>query len=268
MAKKKTISEEEHLRNNLQFEFKNISRKFNTIPNRIFKIGDMVEIGNLEYNHILEVYENGKFYKVLTTTPIIRYGKYEGQEFRIWYVTGTDMIAYRTPEERLTPPRFVKNEDIQFNFYSSQLRSLISSYYNFGIDTEPDYQRGIVWNHQQKVDLIDSIFNNIDIGKFVTIKREFKANQKSYEILDGKQRLLALIEFFEDRLLYNGLTYSQLNKKDQHHFENFKIDMAQTEPITDEQKYRYFLVLNTCGTPVDKNHLKKVEKMLKEKLNK
>jgi hypothetical protein len=36
--------------------------------------------------------------------------------------------------------------------------------------------------------------------------------------------------------------------------------------LTQEQKYRYFLKLNTTGMPVDKKHIKKVKKMWLEEL--
>ena len=50
--------------------------------------------------------------------------------------------------------------------------------------------------------LLDSIFKNIDIGKFVLIHlsdSEWVERGFGYEILDGKQRLSALIEFYENK---------------------------------------------------------------------
>ena len=53
--------------------------------------------------------------------------------------------------------------------------------------------------------------------------------------------------------------------RDQHHFEEYNISYAQTEPLTAKQKYRYFLNLNTNGTPVDPKHMEKVKGMLDKK---
>ena len=265
MAKKKTErSEVERMKSCLDGDLKKLQQYFHTIPNYRFNVGDRVEIGHLEYNHILEVYEDGRFYKVLTTTPIVKYGKYEGEEFRIWYVPGNRMLPYRTKEEMLSPPSFLENQDIQFRYYNTMIDSLISQFYDPGIDTEPDYQRDFVWTMEQKVALIDSIFKNIEIGKFTIIKRPFSVSEKAYEMLDGKQRLLTLIEFTEDRFTYNGYKFSELNSKDQNHLLNYSVSHGETDPLTDEQKYRYFLILNTAGTPMSKDQLKKVEEMYKK----
>ena len=73
--------------------------------------------------------------------------------------------------------------------------------------------RGNVWDIEDKVKLIDSIFNNIDVGKFAFIKVPYKDNSPSYECLDGKQRVTALIEFYEGRFEYKGLKYYHSNIK-------------------------------------------------------
>ena len=37
----------------------------------------------------------------------------------------------------------------------------------------PDYQRGLVWDEENKTLLLNSIFNNIEIGKFSFIKLNY-----------------------------------------------------------------------------------------------
>ena len=49
----------------------------------------------------------------------------------------------------------------------------------------PDYQRGYVWEQEDKELLLDSIFKNIDIGKFVFIRlsdSEWMERNFGYEI--------------------------------------------------------------------------------------
>jgi uncharacterized protein with ParB-like and HNH nuclease domain len=183
-----------------------------------------------------------------------------------WY----DFRSYKSPEQIKKIERLEQDDDIRFSYSQRDLSSLISMYLGkYGIDLNPEYQRGNVWKPYQKVDLIDSIFNNIDIGKFAVIKRPWGPDSskpmtpKLYEMLDGKQRLTAIIEFYLGLFTYKGKTYDQLGPLDQQHFKYYRISEAETEPLTDEQKYRYFLKLNTTGTPVDPDHMKKVEGMLK-----
>jgi len=48
------------------------------------------------------------------------------------------------------------------------------------IDLTPDYQRGNVWSDYQKVDLIDSIFNEIDIGKLLSLNIRYPREVNLY----------------------------------------------------------------------------------------
>lgn len=231
-------------------------------PTRIFKIGDRVKYGNWEWCHILESFDGGKFYKVLNITSDIQYGKCIGQKFEISYLAWTSLLPYRNSWETNEPLRLVKNEDLFLNYSQRQIISLIHLYYNPGLDLNPKYQRGNVWSITDKVLLIDSIFKNVDIGKFTIIRRPFSSNKKLYEILDGKQRINALIEFFEDRFTYNGLKFSELHWRDQYHFKDYSISYAESKPMSEKQKYRYFINLNVTGKPVDPAHIDYVKHLL------
>ena len=88
------------------------------------------------------------------------------------------------------------------------------------------------------------------------------------EVLDGKQRLTAIKEFWEDRFQYNGFYYSQLHPSDQSHFDGYLISMAEVSDPTKEQIYRYFLRLNTAGKPIAQSHLDKVAGLLHGEIQK
>jgi len=239
--------------------------------NRLLKVGDRVAIGNLKYNKVVEVLDSGKYVKIITINPEKAYGKFVGTNARIWYRLWVDCLPYRKPEDALKIPKLEKNKDLRLSYQQRQIESLLSSYYssNTGLDLNPDYQRGNIWTQEQKVDLINSIFNNVDIGKFAIIRRPFgEDHDKYYEVLDGKQRITALIEFYEDRFRYKGVLYSELSPYDRNHFDDFSVSYAETSPLTDEQKYRYFLNLNKSGSPVDPKHIEKVEKLLEGELKK
>jgi hypothetical protein len=86
------------------------------------------------------------------------------------------------------------------------------------IDLEPVYQRkGHVWNERQKQYLIDSILNGFDIPKlyvadFTFLNSELNTARKKYAVIDGKQRLLAIYDFFDDQLtLPKGFSYIEDN---------------------------------------------------------
>lgn len=233
-------------------------------PTRIYKIGDRVKYGNWNWCHILEVFDAGKYYKVAAITENIEYGNYKGENFKISYQAWTSLLPYRTLTEMNSPPFLQKNEDLFLNYSQRDISGIILMYFNPGLDLNPKYQRGNVWSKIDKILLIDSIFKNIDIGKFTIIRRNWAIETKSYEILDGKQRINALIEFYEDRFKYKGLKYSELHWRDQNHFKYYNISYAESKPMSEKQKYRYFLNLNVTGKPVDPKHIEHVKQLLKE----
>lgn len=53
---------------------------------------------------------------------------------------------------------------------------------------------------------------------FVFVQRDYGYKGKLYEIIDGKQRLTALLEFNEDRFQYNGYYFSELSNADKNKF--------------------------------------------------
>ena len=233
-------------------------------PTYFFKVGDRVKWGNWDWVAILEVHN--LYYKVFRVTKNIQYGEKKGAKFEIDYLLWTDIRPYRTKEQLVENPRLEENEDIQFSYSQREMRSLLNLNYNgSGLDLNPDYQRELVWTEDQKVALIDSIFRNIDIGKFTIIRRPFREHLiHYYEILDGKQRVRALMDFYECRFKYKGLTYNDLHWRDRIHFMGYSVSWAETEPLTDEQKYRYFLKLNVQGTPIAPEHIERVEKLLEK----
>ncbi len=59
-----------------------------------------------------------------------------------------------------------------------------------------EYQRGDIWKHSQKIELIRSIINRYSIGVLVLFVNE----HGQYEVLDGQQRLLAIHNYLLDKL--------------------------------------------------------------------
>jgi len=75
------------------------------------------------------------------------------------------------------------------------------NYHKDVIDFSPPYQRlGGLWNRKQKQLLVDSILNGFDIPKFYFqfMPPEYDGNFYNYAIIDGKQRIEAIIGFIND----------------------------------------------------------------------
>jgi hypothetical protein len=87
------------------------------------------------------------------------------------------------------------------------------------IDVKPEYQReGRLWSRADKAYLIDSILNGYDIPKIYIADFTVgvvKLNKKRlpYAIIDGKQRLEAIFEFFMGKLVLDEEFKFQQNPK-------------------------------------------------------
>ncbi len=66
------------------------------------------------------------------------------------------------------------------------------------IDSQPEYQRGLVWSVKQKQLLIDTILRDLDIPKLYFSSKNKEQTGFEYEVVDGQQRLSAIWEFAED----------------------------------------------------------------------
>lgn len=68
---------------------------------------------------------------------------------------------------------------------------------------DPEYQRRHRWNIQRKSRLIESFLMNVPVPPVFL----YECDLARYEVMDGKQRLTALKEFYEDKFALKGLEY-------------------------------------------------------------
>jgi len=264
MVKKKNIEELAHQRLHTSIDDIKKLIDMGSIPKnatRKFKVGDSVKIGALKNIIVTEVLFNGLAY-------VIHYD-YMGTEYgqpsrKIGDGVWSWLDVFPTTSFSDGVPMRIK-DDIIINYYNNSIDSLLHKMYKAGIDMNPEYQRGLVWSLKQKYSLLDSIFNNVDIGKFTFIANPYDSDKTfHYEILDGKQRLATICQFYEDRITWNGKYYSELCFLDSNHFDNYPIIQGEISKITEEQIYKLFIKMNTSGEPIEKKHLNKVKSLIKK----
>ena len=263
MARKKELTKEEKLEQEKQNGLSSIKREIPYInePSYSFNIGDKVRYGAMKESIVDEILYDGKVYVLKCIATDNNYGKpYDYEAYRV-----VSWMQIRPIEFGDT--NFTENEDVRLYFNNSNIEHLIHTHYHFGVDFNPEYQRGYVWTQEDKELLLDSVFKNIDIGKFALIRlsdAEWYERGLSYEILDGKQRLSTLIEFYENKLAYKGKYYNDLSWKDRITFKNHNVSVAEVRSENKKTILKYFLMLNRTGKAMDKAQLDKVENMLAE----
>jgi len=230
-------------------------------PSYFFNIGDKVIYGAMKEATVDEIFYDGKVYGLRCIATSNNYGNpYDYETYRIAsWVDVRPIIGGDT--------NFSENQDVRLYFNNDTIESIIRKHYFFGVDFNPDYQRGYVWTQEDKEMLLDSVFKNIDIGKFVFIRlsdSKWIERDFGYEILDGKQRLSTLIEFYENKITYKGKYFNELSGKDKSVFRSHTVSVAEVGETDRKTVLKYFLMLNRTGKAMDENHLKVVEDMLSE----
>lgn len=128
-------------------------------------------------------------------------------------------------------------------------------------------QRDYVWTVEQKRELIWSILMNRHIPRMamLNITSDQEDINGTYQVIDGKQRLSAMLDF------YNG-KYDLIIDDKSYYFEDLPEDYKRVisgfmfpyyivnedfgNQFTDEDKINWFRYINFAGTPQDAEHLK------------
>ena len=228
------------------------------IPKKKLEVGQEVYAGQLADAVVVAVIDEGR-------RAVIHYTHLKGKsvdtgqgEKRVNVFPSFDL----QPKELASTDNFSQPHKYFLHYSQRDIAGLMTMVCSFGVEMDPPYQRGLVWEEEDKVKLIESLFNQVDIGKFVFRKMPYKDNAPSYEIVDGKQRLSALLEFMADGFAYRGKTWSQLSKGDRGYIDSYPVSYAQlAETLTDKEVMDTFVRLNTGGKPVDEEHLERVAEM-------
>ncbi len=109
---------------------------------------------------------------------------------------------------------------------SDSIQVVYDNYLNNRYIVNRMYQRKLVWTQEEKKAFIDSILNNYSVPLFLLAQNSLPDGGMEYEIIDGMQRLNAIVAFIENEypIEYNGRSCyfsldtlaSTLNKLQEH----------------------------------------------------
>lgn len=224
-------------------------------PSYRFAVGDKVQVGHLLNCVVDEILEGGYMY-------LVRSGP-SSDNYSCWAWTNV------RPLDDDKDTRFAKRDSAlsRLHYSNRNMYSLLSFHYLFGVDFKPDYQRGSVWDEEDREKLLDSIFAGREIGRFVFKQLPFNRTNDDgnyYEIVDGKQRMLTLLAFYENRFPYKGAFYNDLSALDKNWFMDASIGVAELDQNTTRAEVlEVFLALNEGGKPVAKEVLDHARELLK-----
>lgn len=248
------LEEEKRIQDLLDKDLADLRKSPLPPPRFTYQVGEEVlsRTGNITNLFIKDILDDGKIFLVESRSS---------DKTTQGYYSHLSII----PSTLHLAEQMVENRENLISFHNTSIDTLLNSYYKAGIDDSPVYQRDLCWTNKDKENLIHSIFTNVEIGKFVFIENSYEKDGPVFELLDGKQRLNAIIEFYEDKFTYRGKTFSELARKDKWHFTQYNITLGRgSEEMTLEDKMKYFLKMNTSGVPQSEEHLNYIRSMLKK----
>ena len=132
------------------------------------------------------------------------------------------------------------------------------------LELNPEFQRGSVWTPTARSYLIDTILRRLPIPKIYLRTKVDTASQKSIrEVVDGQQRLRAIIDFANDKFAlskraeeFSGLKYSTLSSEYQEIFLSYAIAVDQLLNATDDDVLEVFARLNSYNVTLNHPELR------------
>ena len=218
-------------------------------PSYEFEPGDTdISVGLVKEPKIVSVSEDKRFY-------LISDGKN-----RLWF----PWTAVRKKPGK--SHGLIKNAEVKVFFSTLSLGNVLHNILSSGVDFSPEYQRDFVWSDHDREALLASVFENIDIGKFVFVEAErYEKGKPCEEILDGKQRLTTLLDFYLDRFPYHGLYFSDLSMKERKWFNDRQVSVGHVRLADRKQVMQIFVILNTCGHVMEQKNIDRIKALIGEK---
>jgi len=135
------------------------------------------------------------------------------------------------------------------------------------LELNPDFQRGSVWSPAARTFLIDTILRQLPVPKVYLRTRIDVSTKKSVrEVVDGQQRLRAIIDFSEDKfslskraLEFAGKRYSDLTEAEQENFLSYPLAVDQLVNASVDDVLEVFARLNSYQVSLndpEKRHAK------------
>ena len=131
----------------------------------------------------------------------------------------------------------------------------------------PTFQRGSVWSPTAKVFLIDTILNDLPMPQVFFRTHIDASNQTTVrEIVDGQQRLRAILEFASGKIRltskapkFRGKTYSDLTDDEKEVFLAYRVPVVQLINASDAKVLEIFSRLNSYSVKVTPAELRHAE---------
>lgn len=155
---------------------------------------------------------------------------------------------------------------MKWESYSHPISDIRDWNKNNRLELQPDFQRHEVWTKAAQIMLIDTIIRGIPIPK-VYIKSVMIDGNTYRVVIDGQQRLTAILKFVQDQLPlkrpysgeYQDMVFSQLPPDTQNEILRYKIDINEIFNPTDREIRDLYSRVNKYTVQLNKQELRRAD---------
>lgn len=156
---------------------------------------------------------------------------------------------------------------------NSQMMMSVRSMYNYeyltgNMSFNEVYHRGRVWTSEQQEVYILNLFKGKAEITPILIEEYDKEGRRRVEVLDGKQRLLTIFDFIENKFPVKDLFFNDLCEKDRKYLLGFSIrytritDAHSLDPVSNRFKFEMYMRLNALGVKRPNVELMEIKRLL------
>lgn len=265
-SKEKMLMFNEKIYNNMF----NSGEFLKTIDN--FQIGDLIYIDPNKEAYIEELTEINNEYYIIPSD----YNPNLDHPIPLY------LISHKKRNENPDKSIFTINKEktitdmITKDVITSQVQFLIKFIAENQLDLNPIYQRDYVWSTEQKQSFITSLVQGKTAIKPTYLYNNTPINEPMYEVLDGKQRINAVLSYMKNEFSVNDFYYRDLSIKDTNKFLHLPVEYTRikyyhpqkghtTMPL--EYKIELFLQINEYGQKMNDTDLEKAKQYVKKNNN-
>ena len=140
-----------------------------------------------------------------------------------------------------------------FNRTHYKIADLLRLYSSNDLVLQPKFQRRLAWEEVARAYLIDTVVRGLPMPKVYLRGVATSSTRFQYEVVDGQQRLTAIIDFFNGKLRldpkhnlhFGGFAFGELPEPVQGAFLNYEISTEVLENASDPEVWAMFERLNT-----------------------
>lgn len=138
----------------------------------------------------------------------------------------------------------------------------------YGVDLDPDYQRGYVWTQEQQEKFVGALLESPENINPIILNFT-KKNKTVSEVVDGKQRLVACLRWVRCEILARcpcriNVRYDELDEVDMRAIGMCISLRCKWVTLSRPDVMRYYLRLNSGGTVHTAAELERVRNLIPE----